>query len=312
VSDLEMILSNPQLNDREVRILMIIYLRQEDGEFVTRSQISEKTGISISTVQRCIKSLRERDLIHVTRCSSQNWFHDLGPVLERIRSVPIQHGDRAEPMEKSCLTIQHGDHSQPIRDISIIKNIESGEINYRDNVCFSEGETPMRVKNKNKNLRKIISDEETSFQKKKEEKQKKRIVEGGGKERTVAKSNQKISFESKEPSEYNGNDLYYLIQKLWRRNRWRGNPTPFTRKDRKQAKGLIEEQSPEIVVEYFQYVFNNWNDISRRYRFKGMPSLGLLYGFRRQLLPEALNQTEVAVGWGAEYTGSQEDPDAWE
>lgn len=115
--------------------------------------------------------------------------------------------------------------------------------------------------------------------------------------------------EEKEKSKYNQYDMWFVFTKCWREYGYKGNPIPWTVKDRKQVKELIEEQGPEAIITYIEYCFKYWSHLAFTCRINNIaPSIQTLYGYRHTLLIAALNPDRSVKRQGAEYTGLYDTP----
>lgn len=111
---------------------------------------------------------------------------------------------------------------------------------------------------------------------------------------------------AKTVSQYNCNDFWHVFKSMWRSADLRGSPTTWTVRERKHVKELIDEQGPEAVHAFLQYVFQNWGSICQRYKINGYPNIPLLYGYRRSLFPESLNGPTVTTKPGVEFSGDED------
>jgi len=105
------------------------------------------------------------------------------------------------------------------------------------------------------------------------------------------KSREELTKE-KPKVEYNQIDLWFVFKRCWNDAKINGRPTIWTLRERKHVKDMIAEQGSEAIVTYFEYCFKNWNALVFNHHITSIvPSIPLLYGYRRSLLPEALNPT---------------------
>jgi hypothetical protein len=122
----------------------------------------------------------------------------------------------------------------------------------------------------------------------------------------------KKSVEDKTVSEYNCNDMWFIFKKFWKEHGLSGYPTAWTNKERKQVKNLIDEQGSEAVSTYFNFCCKNWKVLAQRFKITSIvPTVPILYGYRRSLLPEALNPTQQVSIVGAEYAAREIPSGSW-
>lgn len=110
-------------------------------------------------------------------------------------------------------------------------------------------------------------------------------------------------FEKKEPKEYNVPDLEMFFKVQWEQNALPGKPFGWSQKDRGQMKMLVNDQGPELVAAYIQYVLTNWTDLRRRYNVHGSPNVAVMFGYRSSWFPESIegppstNQKGATFEW---------------
>jgi hypothetical protein len=116
----------------------------------------------------------------------------------------------------------------------------------------------------------------------------------------------------KVKSGLNCNDMYFLYHRLWREFNFTGNCVPWTLKERSHIKHMIAEQGDEAVSTYIKYCLRNWKELCHRYKIMSIcPTVFILYGYRRSLLPEALDPSKKQTTIGAEYTETDIPSGSW-
>lgn len=110
----------------------------------------------------------------------------------------------------------------------------------------------------------------------------------------------------------NSKDMFFLFSRLWRENNFTGNCTTWTIKERSHIKNMIAEQGEEAVTTYIKYCLQNWKELCHRYKIMSVcPTVSILYGYRRSLLPEALDPAKKPTFGGAEYTETDIPSGSW-
>jgi hypothetical protein len=100
------------------------------------------------------------------------------------------------------------------------------------------------------------------------------------------------STKEKSKAEYNQFDMWFVFKRCWKEANLNGRPTIWTLRERKHVRDMIAEQGSEAIVTYFEYCFKNWKTLAFAHHITSVvPSIPILYGYRRSLLPEALNPT---------------------
>ena len=104
-----------------------------------------------------------------------------------------------------------------------------------------------------------------------------------------------------------------LYQSLWLEKNFPGRCGSWTNRERKNIKDFITEQGEKSVSIYIKYCLQNWKEVSYRYKImSAVPTVPILYGYRKSLLAEALEPSKKPVGHGpAEYTETDLPSGSW-
>lgn len=98
--------------------------------------------------------------------------------------------------------------------------------------------------------------------------------------------------------DYTHKDLEIVFRQQWEAAGFATKAFVWTRKENGQMRNFLKEQSAADIVKYFEYVFSNWDRILKRYAVRGLPTVGLIYGFRRSWFAECFDGEKGSVGRG--------------
>jgi len=286
---------HPELDDRDKVMLVTALAHKEVEGDINQARLAQALHIGRATVERRFQRLRGKGLVSIHRSGAHSWSYDFSGflTLHALKSDPSSLGEGLEGHRDnsgpSCMS--DGPHTE-----TAVKNSSetpSGPSSMGDpslhEIKHSSiiEETSSLVSPGRKDTMVKVTGPDTEF-KKDLEKIAGRPVKG---ERFgVPVNKQRAAMEKKEVSEYNCNDLWYIFKDAWRSRSWNGHPTRWTNRDRGHAKELIDEQGAENIVKYIKWVFAEWENLCRRYKVKGYPSIQIAYAYRRSWLPEALNK----------------------
>jgi hypothetical protein len=285
--NIEALVNTPNLGDRDFRLLLTIGVLKERGS-VFKADIAERLGVCLATVQRGIKRLKQLGLLVVTRISSTVWEYVFHP--------EITH---------ETVGVQPGAQSPSNNNNQYIILSSNTDIN---NTCVAEQSgaqsvmAPIKLHGPKGTLQDILSASE-----KREARLSPSSVFGRPKKSKTERNREK--YESKSREEFTSVDMRFLFEDSWR---WRGKVPYWTGKDYGLIKRLLTQYGPVEAAGYLEHVFSNWEDIARRYRIHGYPTVGVLSAYSQSLYPEYLNG--LATTLEAEYRPEQGDQtiqDVW-
>lgn len=104
---------------------------------------------------------------------------------------------------------------------------------------------------------------------------------------------------------------YFEIR--WCEQGWKTPPPRWQAKDRMNAKRFFEEYSGDSR-KIVDYLFDHWTTLQQRFNIQGLPSMGILWGFRASFVPLALGDVSATTQtkqWGTTHnsTADREDGD---
>jgi len=294
----EAVLTNPNIDDRDARLILAAAFLQDKHGQVTQSDLAKVIGCSLATVERRVRKLRSYAMLSMERTASRTWKYDFSGLttphlddgyLEDNPNVGIVDTPQLDDGNPDKDTPHLGDPSPPI-----LLSSYRDKRNTDSNLTEGREAEMARVDGPESDLKNTVERLLARPRKPKKE------------TFSTKQSSQKTSHDKKVIDEYNCNDLWYVFREQWKKRKWNGYPTSWTARERKHMKDLIEEQGPQAVVKLLEYTFSRWEDLCRRYSINGFPSVPVIFGFRRSWMPEALNGAKGG-SWGAEYTDSEEE-----
>jgi len=109
------------------------------------------------------------------------------------------------------------------------------------------------------------------------------------------KKEPKKTFKNKKPSDWNANDLLAFFNTKYRETLG-FSAGPITMKEKSLAKKLLEGYETESLITAIEYYFTNYQNIS--YLPSGHPAFNIFFGYRKSLIPEALDPTSAKAKKG--------------
>jgi len=96
---------------------------------------------------------------------------------------------------------------------------------------------------------------------------------------------------------------YFEIR--WCEQGWKTPPPRWQAKDRMNAKRFFEEYSGDSR-KIIDYLFDHWTALQGRFNIQGLPSMGIMWGFRSSIVPLALGDVSTAQTkqWGSTHDSS--------
>lgn len=112
----------------------------------------------------------------------------------------------------------------------------------------------------------------------------------------------------KPPSEFTARDVFNLLGEGMQAKF--GHPTGrATAKELGQLKAMIEEYTPADVVLATEQMIDRWDDLKPHVKVNGFPSVSLLYGYRRSIVPWSREDSRnTKPAWGAHFKKEDERP----
>jgi DNA-binding transcriptional ArsR family regulator len=263
----EKVLSYPGLTDREVRLLLTIDTLQAARD-VLKAELVELLEVSRSTIERTLRSLKDKGLLLMQRRGSSKWFYRF--------SVALLPGEGAHVINN--INISSSESSLDLKNSFKYMALLPG-----DDPRLAMA--PLNFKN-----RTPLVDALVGAAQRKPKKPKKPIpfTRQSREERLRSK------MAEKDVSEYTCTDMRFIFEDEWKRADWKGRIPKWVGKDFGLMKMMIEEYGPEDTVKYIQYICRNWEDLCRRYRVNGYPSVGAMKSFGSSWYPEMMNGLSTA------------------
>jgi DNA-binding transcriptional ArsR family regulator len=258
----EKVLSYPGLTDREIRLLLTIDTLQA-VRGVIKAELEELLEVSRSTIERTLRSLKDKGLLLMQRLGSSKWFYRFSVALQPGDDPHVSSSSSSfSPLEKersnyylTHVALQPGDDPR----------LEMAPLKFKYRTPFVDALVGA-VDRPPKKPKKPISFTEQS----REDRLRSKMAE-------------------KDVSEYTCTDMRFIFEDEWKRAEWKGRAPRWTGKDYGLMKMMMEEFGPEDTVKYVQYICRNWGDLCKRYRVNGYPSVGAMKSFGSSWYPEMMN-----------------------
>lgn len=259
----EKVLSYPGLTDREVRLLLTIDTLQAARD-VLKAELGELLSVSRSTIERTLRSLKDKGLLLMQRIGSSKWFYKF--------SVALLSGEGAHVINNisSCSDISSLDLTKTSLKYVALQPSDDPRLEM----------APLKFKHRTPLVDALVGAAERP-----PKKPKKHIpfTRQSREERLRSK------MAEKDVSEYTCTDMRFIFEDEWKRAEWKGRTPRWTGKDYGLMKMMIEDYGPEDTVKYIQYVCRNWEDLCKRYRVNGYPSVGAMKSYGGSWYPEMMN-----------------------
>ena len=308
---LDLLLCN-EIDDRDIRLLLLIHNLQAELGNVRYKDLTEVLSIGRATVARRIANLIELGLLISTRTGSKTVFYEV-PLLE-TKETPKSDNRQNQSSESKCPRLpdmrSHLDDTaqKPVRshlDETSDPTVRShlGEVsphiiyisNYLEkkkhnkNCSYPERamEPEMKISGPDGALKDLLHSSSENTAKAKQSKKEKRAAKVPIEDPDL--SPERFSVPGCGEGPKTPHDFRLLFDRLWREHNLKGRPTRWTKKELAQVKDMISDQGAEVVIGYFRYVFENWESLQKRFRVLGYPSLPTMYGFRRTWMTEYQN-----------------------
>jgi predicted transcriptional regulator len=259
----EKVLSYPGLSDREVRLVLTIDTLQA-ARAVLKAELEELLSVSRSTIERTLRSLKNKGLLLMQRIGSSRWFYRF--------SVALLQGEGAQEINN-------------IIESSFESSLDLKEYPFKYVALQPSDDprlemAPLRFKHRTPLVDALVGVTERP-----PKKPKKPIpfTRQSREERLRSK------MAEKDVSEYTCTDMRFVFEDEWKRAEWKGVIPRWVGKDYGLMKMMIEEYGSEDTVKYVQYVCRNWEDLCRRYKVNGYPSVGVMKSFGGSWYPEMMN-----------------------
>lgn len=121
-----------------------------------------------------------------------------------------------------------------------------------------------------------------------------------------AKAPSKASFSPLEvnPAEWSDTHALKYIEIRWCEMKWQTPYPSWGARDYANIKRLMGEYGGDSLKKIIDVVFDNWTALQQKFSWTGLPSTGILWGFRNSLAPIAFGDTAVTQGaksWGSAH-----------
>jgi anti-sigma28 factor (negative regulator of flagellin synthesis) len=338
---------NPHdIDGTDIEVILCLQKIQRDRGSVTQVEVSRELSISIKTVERRIRKIKESGWLLMIRDSGGRWTYCFSS------DCPYKYVDPNPILESEVVYLSNLD--TPSQQTAIISTAHS----YTPDSCLYNKIISRNAKNTAANTQKpelhqqsiqenematpkVYGSDEGSMASLKQKIENGALLNEGRRAKKVGKPLSRIpdefnredsAFEklpakkmyespasyakspryAKEVEHQNCRTLWSLFCSLWEESKLQGYPIAWTNRERKHAKDLIDEQGYENVVAYFKYCFDNWRVLAHKFRIKSLvPDMLVLYGYRRSLVPEALNPKKQTAAPGAEYVAKDIPSGSW-
>lgn len=297
------ILIHPEISHRDARLLGMIHALQTQGRHVIHEELAEALDISVLSVARRLRLLRERGIVSNERVGSHQWWYTISlpdSIVDLDSPPDPPSGPSGPPGGQDSPTSDPtpdptGTPSTASNTLTLIPGGKGKETEEKTEGAIES--TLSQDPKMNDKLKKVVEEAKARGTKKPAPKR-----ERFG----VRKDHRREAFKTKEPSMYNVNDLELVYQAAWERSKRKGRPYRWTNKDRGQAKHLIQDQGPENAAKLIEYATEHWNALMQRYGVTGAPSLQAIYAYRRSWMGEALEGGPKKRKGFAEFSGDEE------
>lgn len=311
------ILWDSELVSDDKVLLCAIRIRQSVGELVSHEQLSESLGILPESVARRLRKLRKLGIIASVQEGQHGWRYSF-PKFERsidaLSAPTAPCPTRTEPLHPDGRGWKGIEPLHPLCNRTWEDNVETISSGEGQPLQPCPSPDPTTEESLTATLRGPQDELRIVMQK---------VIDAGTKVGSPAQaairdrfkapspSSRWEEFKAKKPENYKTPDIEMLFRQEWELAKLPGRPFLWTAKDRGQVKRLLEEQGGASTAALVSYVVKRWESIRRRYKLTGAPSVGVMYGYRRSWLPEALNgepktQTRGPAEWTDPSKSSEE------
>jgi len=122
-----------------------------------------------------------------------------------------------------------------------------------------------------------------------------------------ARAQPRAPASAKEPGQFNCNDVGSLLSEAMQ-NVF-GHVMVVTAKERAQLKAMIKEYGAAETVVAATEMVDRWDELKPIISVTGFPSVALLYGYRRTIVPwSATSPGSLKPSWGAHFNKADERP----
>lgn len=333
-----LIIEREDLTDTDKLVTIVTVLWQVSYGHVSQRDLSNEMGVHFSTVKRTFRKLKEAELISIEKKSRYIWSYDFdgflsdrdstelggNPMRSSVCSLTIikAYFSPENPGKLVCsavliklivsflfnLITWHEHTDRPVfseKEGGSLENEHTENILKRSrrlNSCETQEENDVPIVN---GPRDKLYDQIDQVLSKPSRKRKREFADG------PKKVKRRLRTDDKEASEYNCNDLEVIFKRTWIDTWGKFSSSRWTLREKKHAKDMIREHGGEAIANYIRFVIEHWDDLCRRYKVNGYPSIPIIYGYRRSWFPESVNGKVVASSAG-EYSGSDIQSGRWE
>lgn len=241
--------------------------KEEDN--ISMSQFRELTGLSQPSCVDGVKRAIEHGYLERVKEGTFNGGNsaDNESAVYRIKQVTE---DSPEPSPKKETPKKHdlGDIKKEVKEkIEEVNKTKKHDERLDDDMDFTD-DSEVNISDPQELLREFFppTNDEPAPKKKKEPK----------------------TFKTKKPTEWNSNDLLAYFNTKYR-EKIGISAGPITMKDKSLAKKMLASYDTEDLIKAIDYYIENYLTIT--YLPSGYPSFNIFFGYRKSLIPEALNPT---------------------
>ena len=110
------------------------------------------------------------------------------------------------------------------------------------------------------------------------------------------------TFVEKSATEYNSQDMEFVLAASWKAKGWKTPPPRFTKRDLGHAKQLIEQYGSLSTSDVIKQIIENWDTIKTQFNIKGYPSMPIFFGFRNSFFPLVIDGGLLdSPSWGSHF-----------
>ncbi len=321
-----------KISDGELVLIVQILRYSWEGKlpFPGVSTLAKKIGKTTRTVQLRMHALRDKKLVKVVSRPGTSNVYDFEPMFDQLRALVLECKcstctKRYRPLKDSSPPpLKDSSSDQDQKKKTKAKNLagasEGSAADFSSLRARGEGgrvaETHPVTKTPSAGAREL----------------EKLVAEGNRRARETAKRRQPAKtkpdpqkqkerrwqdFSSKNPNDYNTNDLELVFADAYHERGWGTTPS-FAGKERKLGKTLLEHYGGEATDKVIRDLVANWETYVAEFKLQGHPSMGLLFGWRNTFFPRVLEgpSKRAKPSWGAHFDeederGEDEDVVGW-
>jgi len=296
----------PDFDAVDTKILLILHEIQKVYGSVSQKDVATSMGVSTATIERRMSRLKDLGAVDVEKTGTRRRKYDI-PLLILSEAKDLTKTDVRENYPLAGEGI-----SSPSSQVCLgsITNIKKGTDNDLDVSSSSSDvygtilammenfpeEEPMKFSGPQGKIADAITAASERTKKVHNQVREKRIAHQKAnadlspESFSTDRATRYEEYKAKHPSEYNQKDFRFLFEDKWKESGWKSRPVRWTGKNAGQLKDMIKDQGSELIAEYFEYVFDHWTELKKRFALNSSyPVIEVIYAFRKQWIPELVD-----------------------